>query len=490
MSDFLSNFDKKNYKETVEKKKKPSSETAEKAPDNNPSIAAKAQSTHCREAANKQPAAEALETELPDDIGEAAANQHASNETDSREEVIEIDPDYQKKKRKKQLLMTAGIAFGLIVVYAVYFAATRVDMPDFVKKQASEARQWAAANSMTLDIKQAYSVKGEVNDVLKQSVPAGKKVKKGTTITFTISNGADPDEQLPLPDFSKMTQSQAEDWIAKHKAENLTLIGEYNDQIEKGKFIRLDIANKEVSAEKYRRQDNANLYYSKGKEVFEKNISVPDFVGKAKTEVETWAKKNEIEMTYEEQDSDKVEAGMILAQGIKKDEKIAKRDKMTVTVSLGKAVIVPNFAEMNSADAATAVEGLTVHVKNVFSDSVAYGQLISQSVEAGKKLTDKDNKLVKVVYSEGQPYIRSYIGQLEGDIPKLIYDNFNSKGANVTFSVYYVDSSQERGAIVNMSVYNQYIYLDTHITFAISNGSHAGLPSGNTSSSQETDFQQ
>lgn len=145
-------------------------------------------------------------------------------------------------------------------------------------------------------------------------------------------------------------------------------------------------------------------------------------------------------------------------------------------LSVGKAAVVPNFADYSAENAQGAVEGLEVSVKQVFADNIPYGQVISQSVEAGTRLTGKDSKSVKVVYSYGQPYIKSYFGQLEGDIPKLIYDDFNSKGANITYGIYYMDSDQEKGQIVKMNLYNQYIASNAYITFGISNGRNADLP--------------
>ena len=149
---------------------------------------------------------------------------------------------------------------------------------------------------------------------------------------------------------------------------------------------------------------------------------------------------------------------------------------MSVKISVGKAIIVPNYGDYSVETAGAAVEGMEASVQQLFSDSVPFGKIISQSVPAGTKLTGKDSKAVKLVYSAGQPYIKSYFGQLEGDLPKLIYEDFNSKGANITYDIYYIDSDQEKGTIVKMSVYNQYIPSNAYLTFGISNGANADQP--------------
>lgn len=124
-----------------------------------------------------------------------------------------------------------------------------------------------------------------------------------------------------------MNKQQVERWIKEKKADNLSLIEEYSDTIEKGRPIRFEIANAEVTPETYQRKDAAKVYFSKGKQTYQKDIKVPDFLRKPRSEVETWAKNNEIDMTYEEKTSNDIPADSIMEQSIAKDEKIAKKEK-------------------------------------------------------------------------------------------------------------------------------------------------------------------
>lgn len=400
---------------------------------------------------------------------------------------VEIDPNYVKKQQQKKLMLIGGALLSLIVIYVIYYQVTRVKMPNFTDKSITDVRKWANETNMEAEYKTAFSLDKDSNDVIKQSIKSGENVKKGSTITFTISEGPDPEETLKLPDFKVMSQPETEEWVSKNKAENLNVLMEYNDKLDKGKFIRIEFGNKDVTADTYKRRDLGNVYYSKGKEIFEKNIAVPDFTGKQKNDVAEWGTKNDIAITFEEADSDKVEEGLVLSQSQAKNSKVAKKDKLTVTLSLGKAAVVPNFSNYSAENAASSSDGLEVTVQQVFSDSVAYGKLMSQSIPAGTKLTGKDSKSIQVVYSTGRPYIKSYYGQLEGDIPKFIYDDFNSKGASMTFEIYYIDSDKEKGEIVKMNVYNQYIPMTSHLVFGISNGRYADAPTARSSADMNND---
>lgn len=477
MSDFLSNFNSDTYKKTRTEK-----ELKKETKESHPSEEEKEHQTEEQSKSaeyHPQPSKAPTRSEVvrpapvtPKPVAQQDPEPVATRRSSSggeNEEQTEVDPTYKKRKRKKIILFSSLAVIAALLLFWLYYSLSHVKVPEFEGKPISEVRTWAGENKVELAIKQEFSLKDDVNTVIKQAISPGKKVKKGGKLPLTVSQGADPDQLIPWPDFSKLAQPEAEAWVKENKAENLSILTEYSDTIKKGQYIRQEISNKEITPESYRRKDSGIVYYSKGQEVYEKNISMPDFTGKAKTEVATWVKTNEIAVTYEEVDSDTVAAGMVVSQSIAKDTKIAKREAITFQISLGKAITVPNFAELTPTTAAT-VDGLVVNVKQVFSNTISYGQLIAQTIEAGTKLTEKDNKNVTVTYSAGRPYLRSYIGKLEGDLPEAFYNDYQSKGANIRYTVYYVDSAAEKGSVVKMSAYNEYVPIDYVVSIGVSLG--------------------
>ncbi|APB31328.1 hypothetical protein BHY08_05485 [Vagococcus teuberi] len=220
------------------------------------------------------------------------------------EHDVEIDPDYKKKQQTKRILIGGIVGICLLLLYMVYYQMTHVSVPDFSGKTVVEAKNWATENKMKPEIKQEYSLKIDSNGIISQSIAPNKKIKKGSNITFKVSEGADPKGKIELPDFETMSKEEVEQWIKKNKAENVTIIDEYNDKIETGKFIRLEFTDKEVNKDHYLRQDIANVYFSKGKEVFEKNISVPDFRKKAKGKREREKKRERRKSREREEERD------------------------------------------------------------------------------------------------------------------------------------------------------------------------------------------
>lgn len=134
------------------------------------------------------------------------------------------------------------------------------------------------------------------------------------------------------------------------------------------------------------------------------------------------------------------------------------------------------------AESAGEIEGITASVKKQFSESAPYGSLISQSLEAGTFITDKEgDTTVKVVYSAGRPYLKSYFGTLEGQLAEDFYNDYKANGANITYTTYSVDSDEEKGTVVKMSNYNTYVSMNYTVSLGISNGK------GYTPSAQDTE---
>lgn len=451
MSDFLSNFNGDNY-DRRKQEKEPIEEAVKKV--------------------EKMPKKDARSKE-----SKKSPDPKIKRRNRAPQEEEGIDPAYKQQKKRKRRWIILGAIAGSLLLGFMYYQQTHVKVPNFVGKSLTDMQVWASENKLKPKVKQSYDRVKEANIILAQEQKAGSRIKKGDVLNVTNSLGADPKEKIPLPDFMKMNKQQAEQWIKEHKAENLSLIEEFSDIVEKDRPLRTEIANAEVTPENYQRKDAAKVYYSKGKQTYQKDIKVPDFQRKPRSEVESWAKNNEIDLTYEEKTSNEIPADSIMEQSIPKDEKIAKKDKMNVTVSLGKGYIVPNFADYSLEDAGTALEGVQVQAKGIYTENLPYGQLVSQSVEAGKVLSAKDNLTIKVLYSLGRPYMKDLRGTMvEGGLQKYFHEEFQSKGANINYVIRRVDSDQPKGTVVGMSHFSDYVPLNLTVSIDISLGNLGSAP--------------
>lgn len=461
MSDFLSNFSKESY----DGKKKLASDSKEIEKDS-PDVEAE-EGTTLVEASVNQP-----EEAKPTSRSERREKEKVPPVSRYQTEETEFDPTYKKRQRRKYLLIALISLLAVVLLSFTYYQLTHVKVPDFANENISEARSWGSEEGVAIKVNQEYDFDVDINQVISQDVEAGKKIRKGKTLTLASSLGADPEEPIELPNFNELDKSAASAWIEENKANNITLIESFDESIDSGSFIRQEAANKELNLEDYRRKDRLNIYYSKGKEVFEKDINVPDFKGKTLAEVTDWAKKNELKLTVEEEFSKEIPIDQVLSQGTAANDKVAKQEEFVVTVSKGKAIVVPDYS-FYTMEEATGIEAtIPVVIKSVYSTLTSYGSFISQSVEPGTEYGEGDTiPPVEVVYSEGQPYIKDLRGSVqEGDLPKLFFDEYQSKGAYIYYEVYYVDSYEPKGTVVEMSHYSQFLSIECTIYIGISLG--------------------
>jgi serine/threonine-protein kinase len=386
------------------------------------------------------------------------------------EHRVEVDPSYRRSKIRRRILI-AGIALAVALIATSFWYFSRlVEVPNLVGKQLSEAQVFSRNEEVDLEITEESSLDVDSGVVLGQGVEAGKTITKGSTLSLIVSRGPDPNEHLILPDFATMNRLAAEQWIAKIRADNLRVVIEFSDTVAKDEFLRIEFRSNDVDADNYRRSDYATLYYSKGAETFEKNITVPNFAKKTRADVESWAATNGIRLTVEEIDSDTIEAGFIISQSVTAGEKLAKNDEFGISVSLGKAIVIPNFANYTVETAAGAAEQVPIVIETRFNPNVPYGQLIRQSIPSGTRLLPGEVKPVTVVYSEGRPYLKDYRGTSEGDLPAAFFRDYTAKGATVTYELRYVDSFEPKGNIVSMSDFSRFIPMEYHVVIDVSKG--------------------
>lgn len=471
MSDFLSNFSPDKYdgkKQEPTPQDTPETHTQAPAQEETPVPANDPETTGSRRGSKPNSRREAKDEEQ--------ANSNKQSVSRFGQEETEFDPTYKKRKRKKIFIIAALSLLLAVVIGIVYYQMTHVTVPDFKASNLSDARTWGNEEGVTLKVEQVYDFELDTNQIIDQDVAADKKIKKGATLTVTASLGPDPEEQLTLPDFAEMETAAAKQWIEDNKAENISLIEQFDDTVKANAFIKQEANNKELDLTDYRRKDRLSVYYSKGKEVFEKNIEVTDFTGKTKAEAAEWAKKNELTYKEEAVFSDNVAVDLVVSQEPVKGSKLAKKDTFLVKVSKGEAMTVPDFSQYTIEEAQGLESKIPVQVSTIYATNVSYGSFISQSVEAGKEYGEGDNlPTVQVVYSLGQPYLKDIrLQATEGDLPKLFFDEYKSKGAYIYYDIYYVDSAEPKGTVVEMSRYGEFIPLETWITIGISRGNLQG----------------
>lgn len=409
-------------------------------------------------------------TELMPVTLEPTNSRETTFQTSNAKEEVYIRDDEKIKKRKRNIVISAICAIVVIVIGIFgYYQLNEIKVPQFInEKTLNDVQVWATKNKVDLNYTSIYSTEVDEGLIVKQSEKSGAVIQKGSSFKIVLSKGADPEEHIKVPDLMNMTLTDIEKWKQEQKAMNASIEKVFSDDVEKSKTIRFEYKTEGINADNYRRKDKVNIVVSKGKETYEKNIDMPDFKDKSKSEVESWGKENDINIEFIETDSSKVIEGNVISQDISAKTKIAKKDAVKITISRGRISYVPNFSDLDETQAQieSMKANVAINIVYYYSSSVQASRLITQALPAG---TEVKEQAIALMYSLGKPYIGNFDGEDVYTMVKSIQE-MNAKGAQLTYELVDVSSSGKKGSIVTSNYKATFVNVGAHIIINVSNG--------------------
>ena len=140
-----------------------------------------------------------------------------------------------------------------------------------------------------------------------------------------------------------------------------------------------------------------------------KMLTVPDLSGLSEEEAIAACEAAGISYEIITEESENIEKGYVVSQGIPANSEVPEGTKFTFEVSLGvKMVTVPDLTGLTKEEAEKILEenGLTFEFAEVYSDTVDKGNIISQSVEANTQI--EAGSKIKLEISKGKNVLSEY----------------------------------------------------------------------------------
>jgi eukaryotic-like serine/threonine-protein kinase len=372
------------------------------------------------------------------------------------------------------ILIGAFVIIAIAVGLLLYFNRG-VEVIDFTGWAIADAQLWSSDKGVNLQIDQKYDDKIESGKIISQSPAKGAKEPKGGFVKLTVSKGHDLTVTLPLPDLMKMTMEEVQAWADANFMTKVRITTEFNDDVESGKVISYEI-NDNTVVDNVSRNTPIYVIVSKGKEdTSAVLITVPDFKQKTVAESYSFAQENGIVLEIVDQFDDYAPKGSVLSQSVKADEKMRKGDKITLTVSKGKKILVPDFSKdsKQKATAETAQLGISAAFVEKYSSQPA-GEFISQSLAASSVYEDGD--VLELDYSLGNSIVvANYVGQMRDAIDTWA-KGLNDQGADITVSVSSTQSDSPKGTILYQSKANTTVGIQATIRITVSLGKVVSVP--------------
>ena len=317
-----------------------------------------------------------------------------------------------------------GVAALAVIAAAVYFLFFRpkIVMPNFVGQKESEVAIWVRQQQIDAQgvvMKGEYNFENDEGIIIEQSVKEGTKVKNDVKVTFIVSKGADPDEKVPVPDIASMNRAEIDTWIRENKMQKVRITTTYNEEVAEGNVISFDL--KGTDPAEFTRGSAMNISISKGPQPAG-TVTVPEFT--SKEQAEAWAKTNKVKLEVIESFNNDKLAGVVYDQNPKKDKTIKSTETVTIYVSKGKGVTVPNLLTMTKVQSEEWLAKHPVNRKERYANTTNH--IVSQSLRAGTMVSESELAEMEVVVNLGSTFYTDDVGiALVGSDYQRLVDKLN-----------------------------------------------------------------
>lgn len=280
----------------------------------------------------------------------------------------------------------------LVVLSSSVTDSNMVIVPDFYDMRAAAILKWADDNEVKVNLYEEYHQFISSGSVISQSVPAGTGIAKSESFNIVLSRGKAPDIKSSfVPDFSMLSETQAVDW-AKEASVTLLKNYSYSDTQAAGKIFYQDRSAGSIITQ----SESINITISSGR------ISIPDFTGNTQSQVQAWildvnSKGGSISAVFTQIPGISGSYGKVMSQSVINNY-IKLTDTISFEISEGLKVPVPDFTTKTRPVIQTEAQSLGIQVifDYGYSDTIAEGIMISQSIAAGTIISERQSITITI----------------------------------------------------------------------------------------------
>ena len=370
------------------------------------------------------------------------------------------------------LIVICAIAFNGLYLTDVISLPKQSYLPNFESKNLTKAINWTEKNDIKTDQNFEYSDTTKKYNVISQSEKAETLTKNLSTVDFVVSNGPDYNKEVILADMTGWNVDDVLDFVEENFLNNVTINFEENDTVDKDTIIRQSITGT------IKRSDPIIFTTSLGNKEDLSPIKLEDLTNKSLLRASVYLGRNGIQYELKYEFSDKIEKGHVINSDPKKGNTVKPDDMVTLTISKGKEIKVPNLKNKTMADVTKWMveNNLQINYSDKYDTEIESGRVIESNYKEGDII--EEGTTVDVTFSKGPLKMKKFdnINDFKSwaDINGIKYEikeEFNSDVEKYKI----IKTSIEEGKTIN---------LDDTITIYVSRGEAVKVPdfSGNTKS--------
>ena len=237
-------------------------------------------------------------------------------------------PPVKKKKKRRWLLWTLLLLLligGGVTAYVVADEMSRSTVPDVVGMTVGDATNELETAGFEVEVTERASEEVAEGDVISQNPQAGRKPKRGTTVTIVVSAGK---ETVEMPDVEGLSQSAAERTLKDLGFSDIEISTEASETVDNGDVISQSVGRGD---EVVPSDVTVTLVVSTGSN----KVELANLAGYTFEEATTYSEQNNLKIVRRDEFSSSVPKGQIIRQLPTSGTAVDPGTELTVIVSQG-----------------------------------------------------------------------------------------------------------------------------------------------------------
>lgn len=275
-------------------------------------------------------------------------------------------------------------------------------------------------------------------NVISQSPVAKTSVAPGAAVNLSVSKGG---TSFAMPNVVGQSESNAKSAL-QGKGLSVAVSYEKSDSVTEGNVIRQSVS----SGSNVQRGTSVTITVSSGKNL----VSVANVVGKSESDAKSTLQNQGLKTSSSEAYSSTVAKGKVISQNPSAGSSQAAGTTIILTVSRGpEPVTVPDVTGKSRSNAESTITnlGLKVSVTEEFSDSVASGNVISQSPSSGRNAEVGSTVTLRI--SKGKELVP--VADVRGKTKSEAQSTLSGQGLKYTYAAEQFSETVPSGSVISQS---------------------------------------
>lgn len=299
------------------------------------------------------------------------------------------------RKKKGGLFLCSVLLFSYLAFLLGSSLYSLKTVDEFRGKALTYAIKWGEKNNITINQEYEYSDMIDEYKVISQSIKSGTYLKKVKAINLSISEGPNPSKEIIVPSMLTWDSERVLKFIKENYLSNVEIEFVESDKMK-------DTVIEQSKSGNLKRDEKIKLTFSYGEELGFEEVSLIDFTGKTKFEVEFYMKQHQLKYEFDYDFSSRLKKGKAIKQSVKAGKKVKVNDeKIKVTISKGPKIKIPDLKKMSASKISEwAIKNkLKLEFSDNYDDSVKENEVISINFKKGEIV--EQGTVIKVVLSRG-----------------------------------------------------------------------------------------